>query len=416
MKIIKIQAQEIYDSRGIPTVGVKIELENGIYVYSAYPSGSSNGIHEAVDLRDGETRLEGKGVRRAVETVEKVIAPEIIGMDVEDQLSIDTKLIQLDGTNNKSHLGGNAVLGVSMGAAKAAAASKGIPLYKYLRLFFPNEKPVLPIPLLVLIEGGKHAEGSSDFQEYMIVPLKGKTFSQKMEMAAEVNYLLHDEVKTKGWATTVGQEGAFAGPVCFNEEPIEMLLSAIEKAGYKAGRDISIALDCAASEFYQDGRYFLKRDNKVVEAGELIGIYEEWVKKYPIFSIEDGLYEDDWGGFRLMTKKLGGKIQVVGDDLYTTNPKRLQKGINQKATNAVLIKLNQIGTVSETIDAIKMAQENDFQAVISQRAGETEDTFYADLCVASGCGQIKSGAPRRGERVAKYNRLLWIEKEMGEKS
>lgn len=412
MKIAKINAQEIYDSRGIPTIGVRVELENGMAAYTAYPSGSSDGSHEALDLRDGGKRLKGKGVTKAVKNVEGEIASAIVGMSVYDQAEIDAKMIDLDGTENKSRLGGNAILGVSMAIAKAAAMSKEIPLYQYLRQYFLKWNPVLPIPLMVLIEGGEHAEDSTDLQEYMVMPLIGDTFSKKMEVCVEINNVLEKIVSKKGWSTAVGQEGAFAGPVKNNEEPLKLLVQAIEESGYKPGEDVFIALDAAASEFYKDGKYHLKRDGKVLTTDEMVEMYVSWVKKYPILSLEDGFHEDDWDGFIKLTKQIGEEVQIVGDDLYTTNPKRFQLGVGKKASNAILVKLNQIGTVSETIEVLKMSQENDWQAIVSQRAGETEDTFYADLCVASGCGQIKSGAPKRGERVAKYNRLLWIEKEM----
>lgn len=413
MKISKIEALEIYDSRGIPTIGVKLSLENGITSFAAYPSGSSDGTHEALDLRDKGKRLQGKGVKEAVYNVEKVIAPEIVGMEVEDQPEIDTKMIELDGTENKSKLGGNAILGVSMTVARAASLAKGLPLYQYLKTFFPNNGLKLPIPLLVFIEGGKHAENSTDFQEYMVAPFTGKSFAEKMGIAVEIYYSLREILRKRGWSTAVGEEGAFAGAVSSNEEPLEMLVMAIEKAGFIPGKDIKIALDLAASEFYRGGKYHLNCDEKVVDRDELLKLCEDLVRTYPIFSLEDTFHEDDWEGFRKMTQVLGNRIQVVGDDLYTTNPKRLQRGIKEKSTNGIIVKLNQVGTVSETIETLKMAQENKIQATVSQRAGETEDTFYADLCVASGCGQIKSGAPCRGERVAKYNRLLWIEKELG---
>ncbi|KKP69109.1 phosphopyruvate hydratase [candidate division CPR3 bacterium GWF2_35_18] len=413
MKITAIQAQEIYDSRGYPTIGVRLTLENGIVSFSDYPSGSSYGNHESLELKDGGRRLRGKGVRDAVHIVEKVIAPQIMGMDVENQPEIDAKMIDFDGTPNKKRLGGNAILSVSMAVAKAAALSKRIPLYKYLKTFFPINGLKLPIPLMVFIEGGKHADYSSDFQEYMIAPFAGNNFAEKMEIALEIYYCLKEIVKKRSWSLTVGEEGGFAGKVCSNEEPLEMLVLAIERAGFIPGKDIKIALDLASSEFYKQGKYYLPKDDKVLDTQGMISYCQNLINDYPIFSIEDAIYEDDWEGFQKMTAALGDKIQVVGDDLYTTNPRLLQKGIRSKATNSIVIKLNQVGTVSETVESLKIASENKIQAMVSQRAGETEDSFFADLCVASACGQIKSGAPCRGERIAKYNRLLWIERELG---
>jgi len=412
MSIIKqIKAREILDSRGNPTVEVEVALSDGAKGRAAVPSGASTGKYEAIELRDGDkTRFNGSGVLQAVANVNKPIAAAIIGMPATDQETIDHKLIELDGTPNKSRLGANAILGTSLAVAHAAANHLDMPLYRYLG---KAEKYTLPVPLMNILNGGKHAADSTDFQEFMVVPAGADNFRMALQMGAEVYQSLKKLLKDKGLSTNVGDEGGFAPSLPSNKEAIEAVLGAIEKAGYKPGKDCFIALDPAASEFYQDGRYILSRDGATLTSAEMVNYYVKWASSYPLISIEDGMAEDDWDGWQLITENLGGKIQLVGDDLYTTNVDRLSRGIGLKASNSILIKLNQIGTLTETIAAIKMAQQVGWTTVVSHRSGETEDTTIADLAVGLNTGQIKAGAPCRSERTTKYNRLLRIEEELG---
>jgi enolase len=413
MSIIKsIDALEILDSRGNPTVQVSVMLDNGAIGVAKVPSGASTGRREAVELRDGDKkRYGGKGVLKALQNVISVIQPAVKGFDAADQKSLDERLIGLDGTPNKSKLGANAILGVSLAAAKAAAAERKVPLYRQLA---PREEYVLPVPMLNVLNGGKHADNNVDFQEFMIVPFGAPSFGEALRAAAEIFHTLKEVLHRKGYDTGVGDEGGFAPRLKSNEEPMELMAAAVEKAGYRLGQDIAINLDPAASEFYEGGVYvFGKSDGSRKRSEEMIALWAEWVKKYPVFSLEDGLGEDDWAGWKELTAQLGAKVQLVGDDLFVTNPEIFAKGIEQGLANSILIKLNQIGTITETIRCIEMARKSNYTAVVSHRSGETDDTTIADLCVATGVGQIKTGSSCRGERVAKYNRLLEIEKELG---
>lgn len=410
-KIKKVKAREILDSRGNPTVEVDITLENGLLGRAAVPSGASTGDNEALELRDGnKKRYLGKGVLKAIDNVNTVIASKIKGL-TPDYEKIDKLLIKLDGTENKGKLGANAILGVSLAAAKAAAMSKKQPLYRFLG----GEKAnLLPVPLMNILNGGMHADNNLDIQEFMIMPVGAPTFCEALRYATEVFHNLKAILKAKGLSTSVGDEGGFAPSLNSNEEALGLIIQAIEKAGYKPGKDVALALDCAASSFYQDGKY--KFENSEKSAQDLIAIYEGWLNKYPIFSIEDGLSEHDWQGWKAMTEKLGGKCQLVGDDIFVTNPKIFKKGIEEKIGNAILIKVNQIGSLSETLKAMSIAKKNKYKAVISHRSGETEDTTIAHLAVATGCGQIKTGSLSRTDRVCKYNELLRIEEELGSKA
>jgi len=408
--IENINAREILDSRGNPTIEVEVVLVDGTIGVASVPSGASTGKYEAVELRDGANRYGGLGVLKAVGNVTNEIAPEIISMSALEQAAIDQRLIELDGTANKSRLGANAILGVSLAVAKAGANFLDIPLYRYLG---GAEANLLPVPMLNILNGGKHALDSTDFQEFMIVPLSAANFAQAMQMSSEVYHCLHKVLKDKGLNTNVGDEGGFAPQLSSNKEAVELILEAIDKAGYKAGEDLFIALDPAASSFYQNAKYVLSREGISLTSGEMVDYYARWVSSYPIISIEDGLAEDDWAGWLLLTAKLGKEVQLVGDDLYVTNIERLEKGIAQKASNSILIKLNQIGTLSETLQVIKRAQTAGWTTIISHRSGETEDTTIADLAVAVDAGFIKAGAPCRSERLAKYNRLLRVEEQLG---
>ncbi|MCX5993612.1 MAG: phosphopyruvate hydratase [Chloroflexi bacterium] len=414
MKIKGIGAREIIDSRGNPTIEVIVSLDNGVSGKAAVPSGASTGKYEALELRDGDKkRYGGLGVLKAIENVVKIIQPALTGFDASNQEKIDDKLIELDGTPDKSHLGANAILGVSMAAAHAAANWANKPLYRDMG----GEAAVtLPVPMMNILNGGKHAENSTDLQEFMVMPTGAGSFSRAMQMGCEVYQSLKKVIKQKKLNTNVGDEGGFAPWLPSNKEAVELILAAIEIAGYRPGTDCHIAIDAAASSFYKNGEYVLEREGKTLSSVEMVDFYADWVSKYPIISIEDGLDEDDWDGWVGLTKKLGGKVQLVGDDLYVTNVKRLNKGVEKKASNSVLIKVNQIGTLTETLAAIEMAHKAGWTAVISHRSGETEDTTIADLSVAWNCGQIKTGAPCRSERVAKYNRLLKIEEELGSKA
>jgi len=410
--IKKIKAREILNSRGNPTVEVEVALSDGTKGQAAVPSGASIGKYEAIDLRDGDkTRFNGWGVLQAVTNVNEPIANAIIGMPATDQEAIDHKLIELDGTPDKSRLGANAILGTSLAVAHSAANHLDMPLYRYLG---KADKYTLPVPLMNILNGGKHAADSTDFQEFMVVPAEASSFRHSLQIGAEVYQSLKKLLKDKGLSTNVGDEGGFAPSLPSNKEAIEAVLAAIEKAGYKPGKDCFIALDPAASEFYKDGQYILSREGANLTSAEMVNYYVKWVSSYPLISIEDGMAEDDWDGWQLITEKLGSKIQLVADDLYTTNVDRISQGISLKASNSIIIKLNQIGTLTETIAAIKMAQQAGWTAIVSHRSGETEDTTIADLAVGLNTGQIKAGAPCRSERTAKYNRLLRIEEELGQ--
>jgi len=414
-RIESIKAREILDSRGNPTVEVEVTTEYGAIGRASVPSGASTGVHEAVELRDhDEYRYLGLGVTKAVRNVNKKIADAIIGMEVTDQRAIDYKMIELDGSANKGKLGANAILGVSLAVAKAAANSLGMPLYKYIG---GTNAHVLPTPMMNIINGGAHADNNVDFQEFMIMPVKAESFQEAIRMGAEVFHSLKKVLKSKGLNTAVGDEGGFAPNLSSNEEAIQTILEAIEKADYKPGEDIKIAMDVASSEFYNDGKYTLPGEgNKTFTSKELVDFYVELCGKYPIVSIEDGLDQDDWEGWDYLTLKLGNKVQLVGDDFFVTNTKRLREGIRRGVANSILIKVNQIGTLTETLEAIEMAQKANYTAVISHRSGETEDTTIADIAVATNAGQIKTGSASRTDRIAKYNQLLRIEEELDTQS
>lgn len=409
-----IKAREILDSRGNPTVEVEVYLDNGVMGRAAVPSGASTGKHEAVELRDGDkNRYLGKGVQKAVQNVE-LIAKELVGLLVYEQCKLDRLMLALDGTEQKERLGANAMLGVSLACAKAAAQSLGLPLYRYVG---GVNSRVLPVPLMNILNGGKHADNAIDFQEFMIVPLGADTFSDALRMGTEVFHYLKKVLHDKGYSTNVGDEGGFAPNLNSNEEAIELVLQAIEKAGYKPGEQIAIALDAAASEMYNEQTHqyiFYKSTKKAISSEQLITYWVEWCKKYPIVSIEDGLHEDDWSGWEQLTHALAQKVQLVGDDLFVTNVKRLQMGIDKKVANSILVKVNQIGTLTETIEAVELAKRHGYTSVMSHRSGETEDYTIADLAVALNTGQIKTGSASRSDRIAKYNQLLRIEEELGE--
>jgi len=405
--IYDVRAREVLDSRGNPTVEVEIELESGIIGRAMVPSGASTGAYEAVELRDGDkARYGGKGVLKAVENVNEQIGPEIVGMDALDQVGIDNYMIQLDGTDNKGKFGANAILGISMAVAHAAANYLGLPLYTYLGGF--NAK-TLPVPMMNILNGGQHADNTVDFQEFMVMPVGAETFREALRMGTEVFHALKSVLKEKGLNTAVGDEGGFAPNLASNEEALQLIMSAIEKAGFKPGEQIALALDVAATEMYRDGKYILEGEGVTKTSEEMVTMYAELASKYPIISIEDGLSEDDWDGWKLLTERLGEKVQLVGDDLFVTNTTRLKDGIEKGVGNSILVKVNQIGTLTETFDAIEMAKRAGYTAVISHRSGETEDVTIADIAVATNAGQIKTGAPSRTDRVAKYNQLLRIE-------
>ena len=411
--IVSVEAREILDSRGNPTVQVEVLTDMGARGVASVPSGASTGKHEAVELRDKDPkRYLGKGVLQAVDNAFSV-GMELVGMEVAEQEEIDAMLCEMDGTENKSNLGANALLGVSMACARAAAEERGLPLYRYLGGVLTS---LMPVPLMNVLNGGAHADNSMDVQEFMIVPVGTDRFSEALRMGAETFHSLKAILRDKGYSTNVGDEGGFAPNLKSNEEGLEMLMAAIERAGYKPGEDIAIALDAAASEFYlpEEQRYFLKSTGDKLTAAEMTDFWDSWAKRYPIVSLEDGMDEDDWDGWRLLSERLGDKLQLVGDDLFVTNVERLALGIEQDIANSILIKLNQIGTLSETLECIQMAHHNAYTTVISHRSGETADTFIADLAVATGSGQIKTGSLSRSERIAKYNRLLQIEEELDE--
>ncbi len=411
--IADLQAREILDSRGNPTIEVEVILDDDSFGRAAVPSGASTGEFEAVELRDGDKeRFLGKGVLRAVENVNEIIAPEVIGLDATNQAVLDATLIELDGTENKAKLGANALLGVSVATAKAAAAYCGLPLYQYIG---GVNARVLPVPMMNILNGGSHAANNVDLQEFMVMPTGAESFSDALRIGSEVFHSLKKVLGDKGYSTGVGDEGGFAPDLKSNDEAIEVILEAIEKAGYKAPEDVQIALDPAASEFYEDGKYvFKKSDGSQKSSEEMVAFLADWVDKYPIVSLEDGLAEEDWEGWEILNRELGGKVQIVGDDLFVTNTKRLARGIKSGCANSILIKLNQIGTLTETLDAIQMAKQAGYTNVISHRSGETEDTTIADLAVAVNAGQIKTGSISRTDRICKYNQLLRIEEELGD--
>ena len=412
--IVNIHARQILDSRGNPTVEVDILTENEFLGRAAVPSGASTGVHEAVELRDGDKKIyDGKGVLKAVENVNKILAKELMGWDVADQTGIDAKMIELDGTKNKSKLGANAMLAVSLAAAKAAALEANLPLYRYVG---GTNAKTLPMPMMNILNGGSHADNKIDFQEFMVMPVGASSFSEALRWGVEIFHSLKSVLKKNGYSTNVGDEGGFAPNIQSNEEAIETVLKAIEKAGYKAGSEVAIAMDPAVSEMYDKDKkiyHFHKSDGKKLTADQMVEYWVNWVKQYPIISIEDGMAEDDWAGWKLMTENLGDKIQLVGDDLFVTNVDRLGKGINENVANALLVKVNQIGTLTETINAVSMAQNNGYNTIMSHRSGETEDTTIADLAVALNCGQIKTGSASRTDRIAKYNQLIRIEEMLG---
>ena len=407
--IENVYADEVLDSRGNPTVRAVVELSDGTVADAIVPSGASTGSKEAIELRDGDDRYLGKGVLKACENVNGIIANELIGLSPFDQAEIDKIMIDLDGTENKSKLGANGILGVSMAVARASARSLDLPLYRYLG---GSNGVILPTPMLNVINGGSHADNSVDFQEYMIMPTGFDNFSDALRASVETYHSLKKLLAENGHLTALGDEGGFAPNLSSNEEPLEYLVKAIEKAGYKAGEEITIAMDVASSEIYKDGKYILASENRELTSGELVDYYANLCEKYPIVSIEDGLDENDWEGWKILTEKLGNKIQLVGDDLFVTNKKILTQGIKEGIANAILIKPNQIGTVTETMQTVRLAQRNGYKCVMSHRSGESEDTFIADFAVALNCGEIKTGAPARGERNAKYNRLFAIEREL----
>lgn len=412
IEIVDVYARQILDSRCNPTVEVEVELEDGTVGVAAVPSGASTGAFEAVELRDGDkSQYLGKGVLKAVDNVNTTIADELVGMNVLDQVAIDKTMIELDGTDNKAKLGANAMLGVSLACAKAAANSLGMSLYQYIGGV--NGK-VLPVPMMNIINGGKHADNNVDLQEFMIMPAGAPSFSEALRMCSEVYHALKSTLKAQGYDTGVGDEGGFAPNLKSNEEAIVVIIEAIKKAGYTPGEDIFIALDPASSEIFEDGKYNLAGEGRVLTPEEMANYYVELAEKYPIISIEDGMAEEDWDGWKILTEKIGNKVQLVGDDLFVTNTERLSKGIKLGVANSILIKLNQIGTLTETLNAIEMAERAGYTAVVSHRSGETEDTTIADLVVAVNAGQIKTGAPARSERVAKYNQLLRIEEELND--
>ena len=414
-EIIDVYAREILDSRGNPTIEVEVTLSSDIVGRASVPSGASTGEHEMLELRDGDAeRYLGKGVLAAIDNVINKIEPEIVGRDCLNQREIDYAMIELDGTENKSRLGANAILGVSLACAKAAAEVMGLPLYKYIGGVMAKD---IPVPMMNIINGGQHADNNVDIQEFMIMPVGAPNFKEGLRMCSEVFHNLKSVLKDKGYATSVGDEGGFAPNLQSNEEAVQVIMQAIEKAKYEPGKDIVIALDSAASSFFKDGKYSLAAEkNPTMSAEELVRFYSKLVEKYPIISIEDGLAEDDWDGWKFMTDELGSKIQIVGDDLFVTNRQRLERGISLGIANSILIKLNQIGSLTETLETIETAKEAGYTTVISHRSGETEDTYMADVAVAANCGQIKSGSVSRSERLAKYNQLLRIEEQLGEAS
>lgn len=412
-EIEHVHARQILDSRGNPTIEVDVRLVSGAWGRAAVPSGASTGTREALELRDGGSSFGGKGVGRAIQNVDGEIAASVIGLDADDQRGLDDRLIELDGTDGKTRLGANALLGVSMAAARAAAADAGEPLWRYLG---GEDASLLPVPTMNVLNGGVHADNPVDFQEFMIAPVGAGSFAQAIQMGAEVYHELQRTLKSRGLSTAVGDEGGFAPALPTNEAPLELLVSAIGTAGYRPGEDLAICLDPAASEFFKEGRYELAGERRSLSSAEMVDYWSAITERYPVLSLEDGMAEQDWDGWRHLTDRLGSRLQLVGDDIFVTNPAILGEGIERGVANSILIKLNQIGTLTETLDTIALAHEAGYRAVISHRSGETEDTFIADLVVATGVGQIKTGAPARSERVAKYNQLLRIEEELGDRA
>ena len=409
--IVDVHAREILDSRGNPTVEVDVYLEDGAFGRAAVPSGASTGAHEMLELRDGDGRYGGKGVQKAVEAVNGEIADVLSGAEADDQANIDQMMLTLDGTENKSRLGANAMLGASLAVAHAAANSHELPLFKYIGGVWAN---LLPVPMMNIVNGGAHADNAVDIQEFMVMPVGAESFSEGLRMGAEVFHALKSTLSDAGHSTNVGDEGGFAPALTSTREALDFIMQSIERAGYKAGDDVCLALDCAATEFFIDGAYKLDGEGKTLDAEGMSSYLQELVEAYPIVSIEDGMAEDDWDGWRVLTEKIGGKVQLVGDDLFVTNPKRLADGIAQGTANSILVKVNQIGTLSETLDAVELAHRSGYTAVMSHRSGETEDTSIADIAVATNCGQIKTGSLSRSDRLAKYNQLLRIEEILGE--
>jgi enolase len=411
--ILKVHGREILDSRGNPTVEVEVELASGVKGRAAVPSGASTGAHEAVELRDGDkSRYLGKGVQKAVHNVNEIIAGELVGMDALEQVSVDQTLLALDGSPNKGRLGANAILGASLAVAKAAASALDVPLYRYIGGVAAR---TLPVPMMNIINGGAHADNNVDMQEFMVFPAGASSFAESLRMGAEVFHNLKAVLKAKGYNTAVGDEGGFAPNLKSNEEAITVILEAIQKAGYKPGEDVFLCMDVASTEFFRNGQYVLEGEGgKTFTSEQLIDLWDSWTRQYPIVSIEDGVAEDDWDGWKQLTSRLGGRVQLVGDDFFVTNTERLSRGIAEGAANSILVKVNQIGSLTETIEAVAMAHRAGYTSVMSHRSGETEDVTIADLAVALNCGQIKTGAPSRTDRVAKYNQLLRIEEELGE--
>ena len=410
MNIQTIKAREVLDSRGNPTVEAEVYLDSGYMGRAIVPSGASTGSHEALELRDGGKRYMGKGVKKAVANVNDKIAPALEGMDASQQGVIDAAMLSLDGTPNKSGLGGNAILSVSLATARAAAAELDIPLYRYLG---GANARTLPLPMMNLINGGAHADNSVDFQEFMVMPVGAPTFREALRYGAEIFHTLKKVLSGRGYNTNVGDEGGFAPDLKSNEEALQVLIEAIEKAGYEPGKDVAIALDPAVTELYKDGKYDLESEGRVLSSEQMVDFWQDWASRYPIVSIEDGLGEDDWDGWQMLTARIGDKVQLVGDDLFVTNPERLQRGIDTNVGNAILVKVNQIGTLTESLEAIELAKRNRYGTIISHRSGESEDAFIADLAVATNAGQIKTGSASRSDRIAKYNQLLRIEDELG---
>ena len=410
--IIDLHARQIIDSRGNPTVEVDVMLEDGSFGRAAVPSGASTGAHEAVERRDGDaSKWGGKGVQGAVDAVNGEIAEEVVDMDAEDQSDIDRAMIKLDGTENKGRLGANAILGVSLAVAKAAADARGLPLYRYVGGVSAH---VLPVPMMNIINGGEHADNPIDFQEFMIVPVGADTLFDAVRCGSEIFHTLKKGLHDKGLATSVGDEGGFAPNIASTTDALDFIMSSIEKAGYTPGDDVMVALDCAATEFFKDGKYNISGEGKILSSGEMAEYLADLTRRYPIFSIEDGMAEDDWAGWKALTDLVGDKVQLVGDDLFVTNPKRLKRGIDEKIANSILVKVNQIGSLTETLEAVSMANRASYTAVMSHRSGETEDATIADLAVATNCGQIKTGSLARSDRLAKYNQLIRIEEELGD--
>ena len=413
MNIEKVIAREVLDSRGNPTVEAEVHLDSGFSGRAIVPSGASTGSHEALELRDGGERYMGKGVERAVQNVREALGPALIGMDASEQAAIDKALMDVDGTSNKGNMGGNAILAVSLATARAAAAELDIPLYRYLG---GSNAKTLPVPMMNVINGGAHADNSVDFQEFMVMPVGAPSFREALRYGAETFHHLKKVLSGRGYNTNVGDEGGFAPDLKSNEEALEVLLEAIQQAGYEPGKDICIALDPAVTELYKDGQYHLASEGRVLSSDEMIDFWADWTSRYPIVSIEDGLAEDDWDGWERLTAKVGAKTQLVGDDLFVTNPERLQQGIDRKVGNAILVKVNQIGSLTESMDAIELAKRHHYGTIISHRSGESEDAFIADLAVATNAGQIKTGSASRSDRIAKYNQLLRIEDQLGDRA